>query len=110
MRTRFPDPAVAWNDDEARLVLDEWRRTGGSIAAFARQRGVTAARLYWWKKRLAATPAAAPAPTVSLVPASIITEGAALMIRLPGGVAIEIANASPSWVATVVAELTRPLP
>ena len=76
------------------------------MAAFGRRRGVTAARLYWWRKRLAAAPR--PAPTVSLVPASIISEGAGLTIRLPDGVVIEVANASPSWVAAIVAELARP--
>jgi hypothetical protein len=104
MRTRLPDPAGAWTDDDARAVLDEWRRSGETLAAFGRRHGVTAARLYWWKKRLAAT------PTLSLVPASIISEGAVLTIRLPSGVAIEVTSASPSWVAAIVAELTRPLP
>ena len=106
MRTRFPDPADTWTEDDARAVLDEWRRSGESIAAFARTRGVAAPRLYWWKKRL-------PAPVtsaLSLVPASIISTGASVTIHLPGEVTIEVANASPSWVAAIVVELTRPLP
>lgn len=103
MRTRFPDPADSWSDDDARVVLDEWRRSGDSIAAFARKHGVTAPRLYWWKKRLVAS----AAPTLSLVPATIVTREATIVIRLPGDVTIEVADASPNWVAAIVAELTR---
>ena len=111
MRTRLPDPTEAWTDDEAQVVLDEWRRSGDSIAAFARKHGVTASRLYWWKKRLAARPGLDAAVTaLSLVPASIVSRGATLVIRLPGEVAIEVANASASWVAAVVVELMRPAP
>lgn len=74
------------------------------MAAFARRHGVGAARLYWWKRRLAASPAST---TLSLVPATIITREAAIAIRLPGEITIEVANASPSWVASIIAELTR---
>ncbi len=117
MRLRFPDPTATWTDDDAGAVLDEWRRSGKSMAAFARQHGVTAARLYWWRKKLQATTpavsgpgATAPPPIVSLVPASIVTGGASLTIRLPGEVSIDVADASPSWVAAMVAELTRSFP
>ncbi len=106
MRTAIPDPADAWTDDDARRILDEWRRSGDSIAAFARKHGVAAPRLYWWRKKLGA--AARTASALSLVPATIITDGgAALTIRLPGEIAIELASASPSWVAAMIAELTR---
>jgi hypothetical protein len=45
---------------------------------------------------------------LSLVPASIVTVGGAtLTLRLPGEISIDVANASPTWVATLVAELTR---
>jgi transposase-like protein len=107
MRTRFPDPAETWSEDDARTILDDWRRSGDSIAAFARMHGVAAPRLYWWKKRLWPTPGAAP--TLSLVPASIVSVEAAVTIRLPGEIAIEVSSASPSWVAAMIAELTRPL-
>ena len=103
MRTGFPDPAETWTAADARVVLDEWRRSGDSIAVFARKHGVTAPRLYWWKKRLA-SPAA---PTLSLVPATIVTCEATIAIRLPGDVTLEVANASPNWVASIIAELTR---
>ena len=106
MRTKLPDPADAWTDDDARRILEEWRRSGDSIASFARQHGVAAPRLYWWRKKLA--PKSASMPTLSLVPATIVGEpAAAVTIRLPGEVSIEVTNASPSWVAAIVTELTR---
>jgi transposase-like protein len=109
MRTRLPDPADAWTDEEARTVLDEWRRGGETIAAFARRRGLTASRLYWWRKRLPVDAPRAAASPLSLVPASILSAETTLTIRLPGEVAIEVTNTSPSWVAALVAELARPL-
>jgi hypothetical protein len=111
MRTRLPDPADSWSDDDARIVLDEWRRSGATMAAFARQRGLKASRLYWWKKRLRRAAVSPPAtPTLSLVPASIMSSEITLTIRIPGEIAIEVANASPSWAVALVAELARPLP
>lgn len=107
MHTRFPHSAGAWTDDEARAVLDEWRRSGESIAEFARKRGVGAPRLYWWKKRLATT---ATSTNLALVPATIVSTETTVTIRLPGDVAIEVTNASPNWVAAIVAELARQLP
>jgi len=49
------------------------------------------------------------APVMSLVPAKIVarSETTAIVIRLPSGVAIETANASPSWIAAIVTELER---
>ena len=65
--------------------------------------------LYSWRKKLRTTAKPQATPTLSLVPASILAVGGAtLTLRLPGEVSIDVANASPSWVATLVAELTRP--
>ena len=109
MRKRFSDPAGTWTDDDARRVLEEWQRSGDTIAAFARRHSVSAWRLYWWRTKLRTTAKPRAAPTLSLVPASIVAvSGVTLTLRLPGEVSIDVANASPSWVATLVAELTRP--
>jgi len=109
MRERFPDSSSTWTDDDARTVLEEWRRSGDTIAAFARRHSVSAWWLYSWRKKLPTMATPREAPTLSLVPASIVAvSGATLTLRLPGEVSIDVANASPSWVATLVAELTRP--
>lgn len=41
-----------WTEVEARGVLEAWRRSGLSVEAFARSRGLVAQRLHWWKKKL----------------------------------------------------------
>ena len=106
--TQLPDLQTEWTEADARLVFDEWHRSGTSIAAFAREHGVSAARLYWWKRRLSKR--VARSSMMSLVPATVIpVAGSALVIRLPNGVAMEIAStsASPSWIAEIVTELMR---
>ena len=108
MRTpRLPDPNDYWTPEDARVLLDEWQRRGGSLAAFARARGVTPRRLYWWKKQLAGS----AITSLSLIPATIIggeaEPSAPITVRLPGSIAIEIASASASLVAAIVNALTR---
>ena len=44
-----------WTEVEARGVLESWRRSGLSIERFAKQRGFTPQRLYWWKKKIVLT-------------------------------------------------------
>jgi hypothetical protein len=68
---------------------------------------MSAPRLYWWRKRLPKDDV--PAPMISLVPAKVVTRSmaAAVVIRLPSGVAIELEDASPSLVAAMVGELER---
>jgi hypothetical protein len=89
------------------MVLDEWRQSGQTIATFARERHMSAPRLYWWRKRLPKNVVAAP--MMSLVPARIVarSEGTAIVIRLPSGITLEMANASPNWIAAIVSELER---
>jgi hypothetical protein len=97
--------STEWTEGDARQVLDEWRQSGQTIAAFARDRGVSAPRLYWWRRRL--PKAGAVAPGLSLVPAKFVTrtDAASIVIQLPSGIAIEMANASPSMVAAIVSEI-----
>lgn len=41
-----------WSEVEARGVLDAWRRSGLSLERFAKQRGIVAQRIRWWRTRL----------------------------------------------------------
>ena len=41
-----------WTEVEARGVLEAWRKSGASVEAFARARGLVPQRLYWWKRKL----------------------------------------------------------
>ena len=44
-----------WRAAEAERVVEVWRRSGQSVAAFARQHGLSAARLLRWRARLEPT-------------------------------------------------------
>jgi hypothetical protein len=109
---QLPAADERWTDDEARLVLEAWRQSGDSGAVFARARGLKAPRLYRWSNRLRgrAVPKQRAVAAMSLVPAVVTTKDAELVIRVPNGVAIEIAHGSPTWIATVISELMRTSP
>ena len=111
MRTlHLPEHDDTWTPDDARRVLDEWQRSGTTLAEFARRHELSAARLYWWRRRLNRTTPMATALT--LVPALVTALPAPaarttdVVVRV-GDVEIEVAAATPSWVAALVAELAR---
>jgi hypothetical protein len=107
-----------WTAVEAQHELKAWRRSGLPLGTYARQRGVGAERLRWWRKRLgevAQAPVAAPAQEpVRLVPAFITSSaspltGATVTVRLPGGVALEVADVAAvpaEWLGTLVRAVT----
>ena len=109
-RSTWYPPARRWTEDDARGALDAWRRSGLGGPTFAREHGITAQRLYWWRDRLTTASAA----LVSLVPGEIV--GAAepdgdadrgrLVVRA-GDAVIEISEVTATWVAALVRELTR---
>ena len=80
-----------WTEDEARAALMELARSGESAAEFARSRGFSTQRIYYWKKRLAATsavPAFVPVrlPVVAsstIAPATIeiVSSGVTVRVR-----------------------------
>lgn len=49
-----------WNEDEARVVLNEARRSPLSLCAFAERYGLVPQRLYQWARRLEAHQHEAP--------------------------------------------------
>jgi transposase-like protein len=110
---RGTDSSREWTEHDARSVLAQWQQGGRTLAAFAREHGMSAPRLYWWRRQLQRPKAATRALTAAvstLVPAKVVSRidsGTAVMIRLPSGVEIEISNASPWWLAAMVAEMAR---
>lgn len=113
MRTKDPDEKMAalrgqhWSTDDARRVLAACDESRLTQAAFCRQHGLQPKRLSWWRKRLREWDASAsPAGGVRFVPA-VVPPGKAMQvkIRLPGEVAIEIAGAEASFVASLMREL-----
>ena len=88
-----------WRAADARVVVEAWRRSGRSLAAFARQHGVSARRLAYWRTQLdrrAAPRAAVAFHPVQVVPARggiaaaaiEIRLGASCVVRVPAGVAM----------------------
>jgi transposase-like protein len=108
---RLPDPNETWTPETARQILDVCAASGEPLAVYARRLGVTPARLYWWRTRLARTAIAPTLASLSLVPATVMSAEAAspITIRLPNGIAVELAadRGSPSLVAALVAELSK---
>jgi transposase-like protein len=102
---KFPEPSSYWSEDEGRRVVEAWKRSGENATAFSRRHGLRARRLVYWSKRLAAS---GSAPTLSFVSAAVVApDEVAAIIRAPGGIAIELASATPSQIAEVASALAR---
>lgn len=105
MRTR-----AHWKPEDATRVLDDWSRSGLSMAAFAREHGLRQQRLQWWQARLRessaqpvrlvpATPRQAPLIELASMPC------AAVVVVTIDGVRVELTTPSetdPRWVAALV--------
>ena len=105
----FPEPSSYWSEEDGSRVVEAWQRSGENATAFARRHGLQARRLVYWSKRLASTSARAPAFT--FVPAAVASlDEIAAIIRGPGGIAIELASATPSQIAAVASALARSSP
>lgn len=111
---KAPASRMRWGAEEAGRVLDEWRASGLSLAAFARERGLVFERVRRWRQRLGYLQGT---KTEGLVPAVVTGTGrsftfgdAGVTVRAPGGVVIEIADpgAVPArWLSAVVGGMTR---
>ncbi len=115
----LPDPDAIWTEGDARTVLAAWRRTKQPLGTFARENGLVANRLYWWRKRLseptqtmeflpALMTGDEPTEATELMPALIVGDAeVAIVLRVTSKVTIEIAKASPRMIAEIVGELAR---
>jgi hypothetical protein len=70
-----------WTEEDGRLVVDVWRASGQSIAAFAREQGVGDGRLRWWRDRV-------PCPAVGSGDGA--TSGVAARVEGPRLVRVEV--------------------
>lgn len=118
-RTREPAHEPRWRQwkaDEARQVIDAWRASGLPLATFARQRRLSAQRLWWWRKRLRDWGAESEEPprlVQALVMEPRTTSAAMVTLRMPGGIVVEVADAgavSTTWLSALMAELVRRAP
>jgi transposase-like protein len=91
-----------WGEHEARAALAELGQSGESIAEFARRRGVSAQRIYYWKKRLseALAPAfvAVPLPSTRVDQIEIVADGVTIRVR---------EDVAPDRLADILDALTR---
>jgi hypothetical protein len=101
---KFPEPSSYWSEDDGRRAVEAWQQSGEDATAFARRHKVRRGRLLYWGKRLAGS---ASAPTLSFAPAAVVERAqvVAAVIRAPGGIAVELASATPSQIAAVVSAL-----
>jgi hypothetical protein len=87
-------------------MLAAWRKSGLSLAAFARRQGVNAERLRWWRKRLGT--AEGKGTALAFIPAMVSGSRSPVVVRLPRGVeveATEVTAVSAQWLAEVVRAL-----
>lgn len=99
--------AKRWSSAEAREVVERWRRSGQSAAAFAAQHRVSAARLSYWSKQLELRGAeagpefvAVAVPADASAPHAVEIAVGALTLRVREG-------ADAGFVALLVAALQR---
>ena len=79
-----------WTEDEARTVLAELAKSGESLAAFARTRGLPAQRLRYWKKRIGAAKSVPAFLPVSWPAAAPTASGAPMMEIVTGGITLRV--------------------
>jgi transposase-like protein len=100
-----------WTEADAREAIGRWLSRGGSLAAFARQHGVVAQRMAWWRHRLGERERERGG--VALVPVTVTGSvgvgalGASVRVSI-GEVVVEaqqVASLPPSWVAALALKL-----
>lgn len=67
-----------WTEDEAREALSAARRSGLSLAGFARRHGLSAPQLYWWHMRIHTHPDLERGRPLSFVPVVSVREASAV--------------------------------
>lgn len=109
-----------WTEEDARRVMAAWKRSGETVAAFARREGLCTQRVYWWRDRLGLhddEAASAQRAMASLAPAFVpvtvgVPEGggrsAAVTVVVGEGLRVEVTElgaTSAAWVVTLVRAL-----
>lgn len=117
-----------WGEAEARRTLAAQAASGLGIPEYARREGLNPERLYRWQRAIKPTaPKVAgapilPSPTVResalrFIPAGVLVSapgaGPAVMVRVPGGAAIEVASPESTpvtWLAALIQALSGDAP
>lgn len=109
MAGRVDKQGRRWSADEAREVVVQWRRSGKSASEFARERGFSAMRLWYWAKQLSSE---GPVQFVSVPLAEASAAGAYAVIEIEhGGVKLRVREGlGVEHVALLCAALARAVP
>jgi hypothetical protein len=101
----LPTSSKYWSEAEGRAVIEAWRRSGEPAPVFARRHGLQSKRIKYWAGRLSHPDE--PAPTLSLVPATVVGAELAAVIHA-GEVTVELTSATPDQIAAIAQALARP--
>ena len=89
-----------WRD-----LLDRWKASGQSVAAFCAAHGVSPATFYAWRKRLAASGSRTVPPSPAFAAVRVIPDPTA-EVALPGGLVVRVpVGTDPATVARLVLAL-----
>jgi transposase-like protein len=101
-RVRTAAEIRRWDEGEAREALAEQKRSGESVTEFAKRRGFSAQRIYYWKKRIAE----AAVPTFVAVPVTAARAGQIEIVA--DGITIRVReDLAPERLAQIVDVLVR---
>jgi hypothetical protein len=98
--TRRSKPDPFWRD-----LIDRWKASGQSIAAFCAGHRVSQATFYSWRQRLAASARSATPPAPTFAPVRVVPDSTAEVV-LPSGLIVRVpVGTDPAAVAQLVAVL-----
>ena len=100
MRQRHPERVRAWRER-----IDAWKRSGLSVNAFCRQRGLTRSNFDRWRRILASEPTKGKPSSSSstFVPLRVVAEPMVEVV-LPSGILVRLPlTSSPDAVVRLVA-------
>jgi hypothetical protein len=97
---RNPTPEPFWLD-----LIDRWRASGQTVAAFCAAHRVSQATFYSWRKRLAAPGPDTTDPVPTFAPVRVVPDPTAEVVLLTGLVIRVPVGADPTAVARLVAAL-----
>ena len=80
-------------------IIDEYRSSGLSGAAFCRERNINPGRFYHWRRRLQEDCLQEDRGFLELVPCSSQGDTRSIHIHLTNGIAIEVSRGFPAWLA-----------
>jgi hypothetical protein len=99
-----------WRADDGARVIKEWKASGLSMAAFARQHEIDAQRVRWWRDRAPAKSSALTLVPVTVRESMFARTNAVVSIAVGGDVRVDVDDPSrvaPLWFAAVIDALSR---